>query len=230
VLSGVVETSTAAAIRFAREAEKMGLDGLMVLPAMIYRADAAETLAHFRAVARSTALPIICYNNPLAYVVDITPQMFVELAEIENLVAIKESSGDVRRITDLRNTVGDRYELFCGVDDLVLESVVLGATGWIAGMGLAFPKENQHFWDLAIAGDYQAARDIYAWFTPLLHLDTPVKFVQYIKLAIQETGLGAEWVRAPRLPLEGEERRRVLEIIHHGIETRPKIPQRRKAS
>ena len=230
VLSGVVETSTAASIRYAREAEKMGLDGLMVLPAMIYRADAAETLAHFRAVARATGLPIICYNNPLAYVVDITPQMFVELAEIKNLVAIKESSGDVRRITDLRNAVGDRYELFCGVDDLVLESVLLGATGWIAGMGLAFPKENQLFWDLAIAGDYKAARELYAWYTPLLHLDTPVKFVQYIKLAIQETGLGAEWVRAPRLPLEGDERRRVLEIIHQGIETRPQVPLRRRAS
>ncbi len=230
MLSGVVETSTAASIRYAREAEQMGLDGLMVLPAMIYRADAAETLAHFRAVARGTGLPIICYNNPLAYVVDITPQMFVELAEIENLVAIKESSGDVRRITDLRNAVGDRYELFCGVDDLVLESVLLGATGWIAGMGLAFPQENQLFWDLAIAGDYKAAREIYAWYTPLLHLDTPVKFVQYIKLAIQETGLGAEWVRAPRLPLEGEERRRVLEIIHHGIDTRPQVPLRRRAS
>ncbi len=230
VLSGVVETSTAAAIRFSREAEKMGLDGLMVLPAMIYRADAAETLAHFRAVARSTALPIIVYNNPLAYVVDITPQMFVELAPIENLVAIKESSGDVRRITDLRNAVGERYQLFCGVDDLVLESVVLGATGWIAGMGLAFPKENQYFWDLAIQGDYKAAREIYAWYTPLLHLDTPVKFVQYIKLAIQEAGLGAEWVRAPRLPLEGEERQRILEIIQRGLETRPRIPLRLKAS
>ena len=230
VLSGVVETSTAAAMRFAREAEKMGLDGLMVLPAMIYRADAAETLAHFRAVAASTALPIIVYNNPLAYVVDITPPMFVELAGIENLVAIKESSGDVRRITDLRNAVGERYQLFCGVDDLVLESVLLGATGWIAGMGLAFPKENQYFWDLAINGDYQAAREVYAWYTPLLHLDTPVKFVQYIKLAIQEAGLGAEWVRAPRLPLAGEERRRILEIIHRGLETRPRIPLRLKAS
>lgn len=230
VLSGVVENSTAAAIRFAREAEKMGLDGLMLLPAMIYRADAAETLVHFRAVAASTALPIIVYNNPLAYVVDITPPMFVELAAIENLVAIKESSGDVRRITDLRNAVGDRYQLFCGVDDLILESVLLGATGWIAGMGLAFPKENQYFWDLAMNGDYRAAREVYAWYTPLLHLDTPVKFVQYIKLAIQEAGLGVEWVRAPRLPLEGEERRRILEIIHRGLETRPRIPLRLKAS
>jgi 4-hydroxy-tetrahydrodipicolinate synthase len=152
--------------------------------------------------------------------------MFAELAAVENFVAIKESSGDVRRVTDLRNLTGDRYQLFCGVDDLVLESVLLGVTGWIAGMGLAFPKENQHLWDLAIAGQYEEARRLYAWFTPLLHLDTPVKFVQYIKLAIQEAGLGAEWVRAPRLPIVGEERERILGIIRRGLETRPKLPPR----
>ncbi len=226
VLSGVIENSTAAAIVYARDMERARADGLMLLPAMVYRADPRETLAHFRAVAQVTALPIICYNNPLAYEIDITPEMFAELADVENFVAIKESSGDVRRITDLRNATGDRFGLFCGVDDLVLESVVLGATGWIAGMGLAFPHENQYFWDLATAGDYEAARRIYAWFTPLLHLDTPIKFVQYIKLAIQEAGLGAEWVRAPRLPLVGEERERILGIIRRGLETRPKIPLR----
>ena len=226
VLSGVIENSTAAAIAYARDMETMRADGLMLLPAMVYKADARETMAHFRAVAAATALPIICYNNPLAYTVDITPELFAELADVKNFVAIKESSGDVRRVTDLRNLTGDRYQLFCGVDDLVLESVLLGVTGWIAGMGLAFPKENQHFWDLAIAGDYEAARRLYAWFTPLLHLDTPVKFVQYIKLAIQEAGLGAEWVRAPRLPLVGEERERILGIIRRGLETRPKIPSR----
>ncbi|HEU4529863.1 MAG TPA: dihydrodipicolinate synthase family protein [Steroidobacteraceae bacterium] len=223
VLSGVVENSTAAAVQYARDMEKSGVQGLMVLPAMIYRADKAETVAHYRAVARATALPIIVYNNPLAYTVDITPAMFVELADVKNFVAIKESSGDVRRITDLRNLVGERYALFCGVDDLVLESAVLGIDGWIAGMGLAFPRENQRLWDLAMAGDYERARAIYRWFTPLLHLDTPVKFVQYIKLAIQEAGLGAEWVRAPRRVLEGEERKLVLDIIHRGLETRPKL-------
>lgn len=223
VLSGVVENSTAAAVQYARDMEKSGVQGLMVLPAMIYRADKAETVAHYRAVARATALPIIVYNNPLAYTVDITPEMFVELADVKNFVAIKESSGDVRRITDLRNLVGERYALFCGVDDLVLESAVLGIDGWIAGMGLAFPRENQRLWDLAMAGDYERARAIYRWFTPLLHLDTPVKFVQYIKLAIQEAGLGAEWVRAPRRVLEGEERKLVLHIIHRGLETRPKL-------
>jgi 4-hydroxy-tetrahydrodipicolinate synthase len=223
VLSGVVETSTAAAVEYVRDMEKMGADGLMVLPAMIYRADPDETTHHYRAVAAATSLPIIVYNNPLAYTVDITPPMFVELADVRNFVAIKESSGDVRRITDLRNLTGDRYALFCGVDDLVLESAVLGIDGWIAGMGLAFPQENQRLWDLAMAGKYEEARAIYRWFTPLLHLDTPVKFVQYIKLAIQEAGLGAEWVRAPRRPLKGVERERVLEIIHRGLETRPKL-------
>jgi 4-hydroxy-tetrahydrodipicolinate synthase len=229
VLSGVIENSTAAAIEYARDMERMRADGLMLLPAMIYRADARETVVHYRAVAAATALPIICYNNPLAYQIDITPEMFAELADVRNFVAIKESSGDVRRITDLRNATGDRYALFCGVDDLVLESVVLGATGWIAGMGLAFPRENQYFWERAIAGDYETARRLYAWYTPLLHLDTPIKFVQYIKLAIQEAGLGSEWVRAPRLPLVGAERERILGMIHRGLETRPKIPaQKRK--
>lgn len=226
MLSGVIENSTAVAIDYARDMERMRADGLLLLPAMGYRADARETMTHYRDVARATALPIICYNNPLAYNIDITPEMFAQLADVKSFVGIKESSGDVRRITDLRNATGDRYALFCGVDDLVLESVVLGATGWIAGMGLAFPRENQYFWELATAGDYETARRLYAWFTPLLHLDTPVKFVQYIKLAIQEAGLGAEWVRAPRLPLVGEERERILAIIHHGLETRPKVPSR----
>lgn len=224
VLSGVVETSTAAACRYAREMERLGADGLMVLPAMIYKADPRETMAHYRAVAKSTGLPIIVYNNPLAYTVDVTPAMFEQLADVRNFVAIKESSGDVRRITDIYNAVGDRYAIFCGVDDLVLEAAMLGAKGWIAGVGLAFPRENQHLWELATAGKYAEALAIYRWFMPLLHLDIPVHFVQYIKLAIQEVGLGAEWVRAPRLPIAGEERRRVLEIIHRGIAKRPKIP------
>lgn len=222
VLSGVIENSTAAAVQYARDMEALGADGLMLLPAMIYRADTEETVHHYRRVAGCTGLPIICYNNPLAYHVDITPETFAELADVKNFVAIKESSGDVRRITDLRNLLGDRYALFCGVDDLALESVLLGVDGWIAGMGLAFPRENQHFWDLAVAGRYEEAREIYRWFTPLLHLDTAVKFVQCIKLAIQEACLGAEWVRAPRRPLAGSERRRVLDIIHRGLETRPK--------
>ena len=223
VIAGVIETNTAAACGFARDMERLGADGLMVLPAMVYRADARETLAHYRAVADATALPIICYNNPLAYQVDITPQMFAELAEVKNLVAIKESSGDVRRITDIINQVGDRYALFCGVDDLVFEAVTLGASGWISGMNLAFAREGQLLWEFISTGDIDTARAMYRWFTPLLHLDTPVKFVQYIKLAIAQVGYGTEWVRAPRLPLVGEERARILQVIRDGIATRPQL-------
>lgn len=229
VLSGVAECSTATACQYARDMERIGADGIMVLPAMVYRADRAETLHHFRSVARASGLPIIVYNNPLAYTVDVTPEMFAELADEPTLVAVKESSGNPRRITDIINTVGDRYILFGGVDDLILETAILGAEGWIAGMGLAFPKENQYLWDLMMAGEWEKAREIYRWYTPLLHLDIPIKFVQYIKLAIQEAGLGAEWVRAPRLPLEGTEREEVLGIIRRGIETRPHVPARRTA-
>lgn len=224
VLSGIAENSTRGAITYCRDMEKMGADGVMLLPAMVYKADPRETMNHFRTVANSTGLPIIVYNNPVAYTVDITPQMFAQLADVENLVALKESSGNVRRITDIINEVGDRYTIFGGVDDLILESALLGATGWIAGVGLAFPKENQAVWDLAMRGEWEQARELYRWFTPLLHLDIPVKFVQYIKLMIQETGLGAEWVRAPRLPIEGKEREEILAIIHKGVETRPTIP------
>ena len=225
VLSGVCENSTAMGCQYAREMEKMGAAGLMVLPAMIYKADPRETITHFRTVAKATGLPILVYNNPLAYGVDITPEMFAELADEKNLVAIKESSGNVRRITDLFNTVGNRYAIFSGVDDLILESVLLGAVGWIAGVGLAFPTENQLLWDLAIAGRWDEARAIYRWFTPLLHLDIPIKFVQYIKLMMQETGLGTEWVRAPRLPIAGAEREAILKIIRDGIANRPTLPK-----
>lgn len=223
VIAGVIETSTAAACRFVREMEKIGANGLLLLPAMVYRADARETMAHYRAVAAATSLPIICYNNPLAYHVDITPEMFAELADVRNFVAIKESSGDVRRITDLINCVGDRYALFCGVDDLLLEAITVGATGWISGMNLAFPREGQMLWEFATAGDLDTARALYRWFTPLLHLDVPIKFVQYVKLAVAQVGYGAEWVRAPRMPLVGEERARVLAIIEQGLATRPQL-------
>jgi 1-pyrroline-4-hydroxy-2-carboxylate deaminase len=225
VLTGVAEYSTSLACRFAEDAQRIGVDGLMVLPAMVYKSDPRETIAHFRAVARSTRLPIMVYNNPVSYSVDITPEMFVELADEANLVAIKESSENVRRITDLKNRCGDRYILFCGVDDLVLESILLGATGWVSGLVNAFPAENRLLWDLAIAGRWDLAREVYRWYTPLLHLDTHVKLVQYIKLAQQECGLGSELVRAPRLPLVGEERERVLAIIRQGIATRPEKAQ-----
>jgi len=223
VLTGVAEYTTALACRFARDAEKIGLDGLMVLPAMVYKSDERETLTHFRAVANATGLPIMIYNNPVSYSVDVSPEAFPKLADLANVVAIKESSEDVRRITDLRNVVGDRYILFAGVDDLVLESILLGAEGWISGLVNAFPQENRALWDLAISGQWEKARDLYRWYTPLLHLDTKVKLVQYIKLAMQEAGLGSEMVRAPRLPLEGAEREEILGIIRGAIATRPKL-------
>jgi len=226
VLSGVAESSTAQACEYMRDGEKLGLDGFMVMPAMLYKGDERETLAHFRTAARSTGLPIMLYNNPISYANDITPELFAELADVKNFVALKESSGNVRRITDLHNSVGDRYAIFTGVDDLVLESAILGIDGWVAGSGIAFPEENQYFWELTRRGQWEKDREIYRWFTPLLHLDVHTKFVQYIKLAVQECGLGAEWVRPPRLPLSGEERKRILRIIHHGIENRPRIPKR----
>ena len=227
VLSGVAESSTAEAVRYARDAQKLGVDGIMLMPAMLYKGDPRETVAHFRTVAKGSDLPIMIYNNPLSYANDITPEMFAQIADEEKFVALKESSGDVRRITDLHNTVGDRYALFTGVDNLALEASILGIDGWVAGSGIAFPEENQYFWDLTRQGKWDEARTIYRWFTPLLHLDVSTKFVQYIKLAVQETGLGREWVRAPRLTLAGEERKRVLKIIHDGIQNRPKLPKRK---
>jgi 4-hydroxy-tetrahydrodipicolinate synthase len=221
VLTGVAECSTRLACRFAADAEKLGADGLMVLPAMVYKSDPRETVAHYRAVAQATGLPIMVYNNPVSYGVDITPAMFAELADEPKFVAIKESSEDVRRITDLTNVCGDRYTLFCGVDDLALEAVMLGAVGWVSGLVNAFPAENRLLWDLATAGDYAAAVKVYRWYTPLLHLDTHVKLVQYIKLAVQECGYGSEMVRPPRLPLVGAERESILTSIRHAIKTRP---------
>ena len=227
VLSGVAETSTNEAVRYVRDVEKLGANGVMLMPAMLYKGAPGETLAHFRTVAKSTGLPIMIYNNPISYANDITPELFAKLADQKNFVALKESSGDVRRITDLHNTVGDRYAIFTGVDDLALEASILGIDGWVAGSGIAFPAENQHFWELTRRGEWDKAREMYRWFTPLLHLDTHTKFVQYIKLAVQECGLGKEWVRAPRLVLKGEERKRVLKIIHDGIANRPKISRRK---
>ena len=224
VLTGVAEYTTALACRFAADAEAAGVDGLMVLPAMVYNSDARETVAHFRAVAAASDLPIMIYNNPVSYKVDIKPETFAEMADEPKFVAIKESSEDVRRITDIKNLCGDRYLLFSGVDDLVLESIMLGAIGWVSGLVNAFPAENRLLWDLAMEGNYEAAVKVYRWYTPLLHLDTHPKLVQYIKLAVQECGLGTELTRAPRLPIIGEERDKVLKIIRDGIRTRP-VPQ-----
>lgn len=224
VLTGISEYTTAGACGFAKKSKEAGVDGLMVLPAMVYPADPREAVAHFRTVAAATDLPVMIYNNPVSYKVDVRPETFAELADVPNITAIKESSDDPRRLTDLRNLYADRFTLFCGVDDLALESIVLGADGWISGLVNAFPAENRLLWDLAKAGKYAEALKVYQWYTPLLHLDTLPKLVQYIKLAAAECGYGTEVCRAPRLKLVGEERERVLSIIHKAIETRPGRP------
>ena len=223
VLSGVAECGTRAACRYAADCERLGADGLLVMPPMVYRADAREALHYFRTVAAATGLPWMLYNNPVAYHVDVTPELLAGLADVPNLVAVKESSGDPRRITELHNAAGDRFALFVGVDDLLLESAILGIDGWVAGAGVAFPRENQRLWDLTRAGRWDEARGLYRWFSPLLKLDTHVKFVQYIKLAVQEMGLGAEWVRAPRLPLAGAEREGVLRVLRAAVACRPSL-------
>lgn len=224
VVTGVSELSTGAAADYARAAAQAGADGLMVMPAMAYHSDPPETLHHYRTIAQAAGLPVIVYNNPIAYKVDITPGLLTELAQDDLFTTVKESSGDPRRVTDIFNALGDRYAVFAGVDDLAFECAALGATGWIAGIGLAFPEENQRLWNLMANGQWAEARDLYRWYTPLLHLDVGPKFVQNIKLAIQEVGLGAEHVRAPRLPLAGQEREAVLQTIHQALATRPPQP------
>lgn len=221
VLSGVAESSTRAACRYAADAQAAGADGLMVLPAMVYKADGREAVAHFRAVAAASDLPIMVYNNPPSYAVDLTADRLAELADEPKLVAVKESSNDPRRVTDLFNRVGDRYRVFCGVDDLILESALLGVVGWVSGLVNAFPAENCLLWDLITAKKYDEALAVYRWYTPLLHLDTHPKLVQYIKLAVSECGYGSELTRAPRLPLAGAEREQVLGVIREAVRTRP---------
>ncbi|KZB57027.1 MULTISPECIES: dihydrodipicolinate synthase family protein [Thalassospira] len=223
VLSGVAENSTQAAIRYVQKCEELGADGLMLLPGMIYTADPRENIEHFRSVAAKTKLPIMIYNNPGAYRIDIKPEEFNQLADVKNLVAIKESSGDPRRITDIYNACGDRFVLFCGMDDLVMETQVLGAVGWISGFTDAFPQESVALWKLLSEGKYKEALEIYRWFTPVLHMDVHAKLVQYIKLAQEMTGVGKAHVRAPRLPLVGEEMERIRATIQKAIDTRPKL-------
>lgn len=223
VLSGVAENTTEFAIESARRMQQAGAAGLMVLPCMVYEQDAREAVEHFRTVARAVDLPIMIYNNRVSYKVDLKPEDFAELASEANIVAVKESSHDSRRITDMINHLGDRYQLFCGVDDLLLENMLFGAVGWVSGMANCFPHEAVQLSSLARAGKLDEALALYRWFMPLLHLDTAVKLVQYIKLANQMTGYGAEHVRRPRMTLIGEERARVEAIIRQAIETRPNL-------
>ena len=221
LLNGIAEFTTAGACETARAAAKAGVDGYMLMPAMVYNSDRRETVNHFRTVAAATDLPIMCYNNPPVYRVDITPEMFEDLADVETIVCIKEAAGDTRRITDLFNALGDRYIIFSGLDDVALESVMLGCKGWISGLVDAFPKENRMMWDAAVAEDWKRGVEIYRWYMPMLHFDSHPKLVQYIKLACSEMGYGTETVRAPRMELVGEERDAALKIIHDSAATRP---------
>lgn len=223
VLAGVAETTTAAASEFVERGTSYGTDGFMLLPGMLYHSDRRETLRHFRTVAERSERPLMIYNNPVAYDVDTTPEMFAELAEEESIVAIKESSDDVRRITDIYNQTGNRYQLFCGVDNLALESMLMGAVGWVAGLVNAFPEETVAIYELVQAGRVEEAREIYRWFAPLLDLDVSTKLVQNIKLAEAMVGIGTEPVRPPRLPLAGEERARVKQVIEKGLAERPDL-------
>ena len=223
VLSGVAEYTTDFAIEHAKRAEKAGCAGLMALPCMVYQQDSREAIAHFRTMAGATDLPIMIYNNRVSYKVDLSPEDFVALADCANIVAVKESSHDSRRMTDMINACGDRYILFCGVDDLVLENVVMGARGWVAGLVNAFPKESVALFNLARDGKTEEAVRLYRWFMPLLHLDCDVKLVQYIKLANQMAGEGAEWVRRPRMTLIGEERERVAAVVQTAMDSRPSM-------
>lgn len=223
VVMNIAEGSTREAVKLASEAKKCGAKGLMMLPPMRYKSDHRETVAYFKAVADSTDLPIMVYNNPIDYKIEVTLDMFAELAENKNIQAVKESTRDVSNVTRMVNRFGDRFKILCGVDTLAMEELVLGADGWVAGLVCAFPKETVAVYQLTKANKIAEALKIYRWFLPLLELDIHPKLVQYIKLAEQEVGLGSEQVRAPRLTLMGEERDRVLRIIREGIKSRPKL-------
>lgn len=223
VVMNIAEGSTREAIKQAAEAEKCGATGLMMLPPMRYKSDHRETVTYFKTVAKTTSLPIMIYNNPVDYKIEVTLDMFAELAEEKNIQAVKESTRDVSNVTRMINRFGDRFKILCGVDTITMEELMLGANGVVAGLVCAFPKETVALYKLTKAGKIDEALKIYRWFLPLLELDIHPKLVQYIKLAEQEVGLGSEFVRAPRLTLIGEERERVLKVIREGIATRPNL-------
>lgn len=223
VVTGVSEFDTRRAVAFAKDAKKAGADGLMVLPAMVYVPTAAELVMHFRAVAEATDLPVMLYNNPPAYRVNITVEVLEALSDVPTIVAVKESAPDPRRFTDLINAFGDRYILMAGLDDVALEGLLLGATGWVSGLTSAFPRESIQLIEAVRAGDLNRALTIYRWFMPLLHLDAEHDLVQSIKLAEQIMGRGSERVRPPRLPLAGERRRQVTAMVERAAATRPTL-------
>jgi 1-pyrroline-4-hydroxy-2-carboxylate deaminase len=224
LIVNIAESSTREAIHQAGLAASWGADGLMLLPPMRYKSDDRETVEYFKTIAASTSLPVMIYNNPIDYKIDVTIAMFEELIQCPNITAVKESTRDVTNVTRLRNRFGDRLAILCGVDTLALEELLLGADGWVAGLVNAFPKETVAIYRLAKAGRIAEATAIYRWFMPLLELDIHPKLVQYIKLASEITGIGTEHVRAPRLPLAGAERERILQVILDGVKSRPNLP------
>jgi 4-hydroxy-tetrahydrodipicolinate synthase len=221
VVAGIAGSSTAECVALAREAESIGCDGLMVLPPYVYRGDWRETETHFSAVIGATTLSCMLYNNPIAYGTDVTAEQLEQLARHDHLHAVKESSGDVRRITAIGQRLGERLNVFAGLDDMILESVPVGAMGWIAGLVNALPEESVRLFNLARAGHFEEARALYDWFLPLLRLDTVPKFVQLIKLVQQEVGRGSAAVRPPRLQLAGRELEEARTLIRTQLERRP---------
>ncbi|TDB65181.1 dihydrodipicolinate synthase family protein [Arundinibacter roseus] len=224
VILNIAEGSTREAVHLAQAASEFGASGLMLLPPMRYKADDRETVAFFKDIAHSTHLPIMIYNNPVDYKIDVTADMFEELLKLDNIQAVKESTRDISNVTRLRNRFGNRLSILCGVDTLAMEELVMGADGWVAGLVCAFPRETVAIYRLVKAGRLEEAREIYRWFMPLLELDLHSKLVQYIKLAEALCGIGTEQVRLPRLPLVGEERQRIRTLIEHGISIRPELP------
>jgi 4-hydroxy-tetrahydrodipicolinate synthase len=228
VVSGIAAISTDEAIAFARMAADAGCGGLMVLPPYVYSSDWREMKQHICAVIRATKLPCMLYNNPIAYKTDFLPAQIAELAaELPNLVAVKESSADIRRIAAIRALLGPRLHILVGVDDMIVEGIAAGATGWIAGLVNAYPRESVVLFEMAMEGRWEEVRPLYEWFLPLLRLDTVVKFVQLIKLVQESVGMGSALVRAPRLPLAGEELAQAQKIIRHAIATKPEFPRAR---
>jgi 4-hydroxy-tetrahydrodipicolinate synthase len=222
VIPGIASLSTDEAVRLAREAKAIGCSALMVLPPYVYSTDWREMSAHVKAVIAATDLPCMLYNNPVAYKTDFAPAQIAELAgQFPNLQAVKESSADVRRFAAIRALLGDRLELLVGMDDALVEGVSMGATGWIAGLVNAYPAESVKLFELARDGGPKAAESLYAWFLPLLRLDTVPTFVQLIKLVQSRVGMGSETVRAPRLPVAGAERDAAMKVIDHAIATKP---------
>ncbi len=225
VIINIAEQSTQSAMEMAQLAEEDGASGLMVLPPMRYKADDRETVTYFKKIAQSTSLPIMIYNNPVDYGIEVTLDMFAELLDAcPNIQAVKESTRDISNINRIRNRFGDRLAILCGVDTLALESLLMGADGWVAGLVCAFPAETVAIYELSKAGRTEQAIELYRWFLPLLELDINTKLVQNIKLAEVATGIGTENVREPRLPLAGAERKHVLHVIEQALKTRPTLP------